>query len=98
MSTDDKRPKVIDLEEKRAEKAGGVGFWLQPWEYDDEALGFTHGEHPVVFITSGPEQDATGICMTRETTRKLRDALTGVLESPHAPWASPSERPGSEEP
>lgn len=73
---------VIDLDEERA-KRSGASFGFTPWEFDDEALGFTHGDYPVVLVLDGNE----GICMTRETTTKLRDALTAALESEHAPWA-----------
>lgn len=88
--SDDKN--VVSLDEKRAEKSGR-GFWLQPWDFDDEALGFTGGDHPVVFVTTNEGDDAGGICMTQDTVRRLRDALTGVLESPHAPWATPTGSP-----
>jgi hypothetical protein len=81
--------KVIDINEKRAER-GEEGFRLLPWDFDDDALGFIPGDHPVVFVFDGND----GIAMTKETVEKLRDALTGVLSSPHAPWMLPSEGTG----
>lgn len=84
-------PNVRSLDEKRAEKSGAA-FGLTPWEYDDDALGFIDGDHPVVFVFDGNN----GIAMTRETATKLRDALSGVLFSPHAPWrSSPSGGEGT---
>ena len=70
--------KVIDF--SRAAAKRGLMFRFAEWVYGHECIGIMEGAHPIVLVLFGND----GICMTRETAEKLRDALTFALDKEDA--------------
>lgn len=79
----------IDLETERMKRdqaageaahAKGEAFRLLPYEWDTDDVGFIDGGLPVVVMTGGDSLD--GIAMTRESARKLGNALIRAAAAP----------------
>lgn len=87
--------KVIDLKEERDKRDQGAteedflegnAFAFEVFEYHEDVLGFIDGPYPVCILL-GPDS-RTGIVMSKESAEALRNDLSEMLLSEHAPWAS----------
>lgn len=85
----DEENKVTNLAEVRQRKehdkghalhADGLLFRFEPFEYSDDAplgVGMTEGDMPICVVM---KSDLSGICMTRESARRLGTALIECAE------------------
>lgn len=86
---DDKKSKVVSLsavrEKKEHEKnhalhADGKLFKFEPFEYSDVApfgVGLMSGDMPICIVMN---ENLSGICMSRESARRLGEALVECAE------------------
>ncbi|HVL61384.1 MAG TPA: hypothetical protein VM430_08250 [Microbacterium sp.] len=86
--------KPIDLKAERMKRdqaageaahAQGEAFKLLPYDWDTDDVGLIDGDLPIVVMTGGDSLE--GIAMTRDSARRLGEALIG---------AAAAELPGEE--